>query len=56
MEFAQDVGVLELVGHGHGVHEAGDGVVIERDGALGSVCPHNFAAEFVGLELLTGRD
>ena len=31
VEFGGDGGVLELVGHGHGVHEAGDGLAVERD-------------------------
>ena len=31
VEFGGDGGIFELVGHGHGVHEAGDGLVVERD-------------------------
>jgi len=31
VELADDAGVFELVGHGHGVHEAGDGLVVEGD-------------------------
>ena len=31
MQFAQDVRVLELVGHGHRIHEAGNGFMVQRD-------------------------
>ena len=31
VNLAQDRGVLELIGHGHGSHKAGDGFVVDRD-------------------------
>jgi hypothetical protein len=55
VEFVEDAGVAELVGHGHRVHVAGDGLVVERDFAFGGIGGDDFAAQGVGLELFSGR-
>jgi hypothetical protein len=47
VELAGYAGVFELVGHDHGVHEAGDGLVVEGD--LGAVDGYDLAAEGEGL-------
>ena len=52
VEFSEYAGVFELVGHGHGVHEAGDGFVVERDLAAGGIGGNDFAAQLVDLEVL----
>ena len=47
VELAEDHWVLDLVGHGHGVHEAGDGIVVECD--VAGVGGDDFAADGEGL-------
>ena len=47
VEFADDAGVLELVGHGHGVHETGDGIVLEGD--VGGIGADDLATDGEGL-------
>ena len=54
MEFGEDGGVFELVGHGHGFHKAGDGFVVEGDLARGGIGGDDFSAEVVDLEVLGG--
>jgi len=54
-EFAEDGGVLQLVGHGHGAHEAGNGLMIHGDFTFGIFGADHFAAEFVGLHMLGRR-
>lgn len=51
VEFADDAGVAKFVGHGHGVHEARNGLVVESDFASGQVGRDDFAAQGIGLEL-----
>lgn len=45
VDFGDDAGIPELVGHGHGAHEAGDGLVVERD--VGAVEVDDSAADGV---------
>ena len=47
VEFGEGHRVLDLVGHSHGVHEAGDGFVVERD--VAGVGGDDFAADREGL-------
>ena len=47
VELGEDAGVFDLVGHGHGVHKAGDGLVVEGD--VASVDGDDFAANEEGL-------
>ena len=47
MQFAQDVRILELVGHCHRVHKAGDGFMIQRDLARRRVVRDDLPAQFV---------
>ena len=49
MQFAQNAGILELVRHGHGIHEAGNGLVVKRDLVCGGVDGDHFAAQLVNL-------
>lgn len=49
MEFAEDAGILQLVGHSHGVHEAGDSGRIHADLAGGRVGAYDLAAQLVCL-------
>ena len=49
VEFAGDAGVLELVVHGHGFHEAGDVLAVERD--VVAVGGDDLAADGEGLLL-----
>lgn len=46
VEFGGDAGILEFVGHGHGVHEARYGVVIEGD--VRAVDGYDSSAEVIG--------
>jgi hypothetical protein len=50
MKLAQNAWVLELVGHGHCVHKAGNCFMIQSRVAGGGVCGDNFAPEFIDLE------
>lgn len=52
VEFAYDAGVLELVGHDHGVHKAGDGLVVERD--VSGIGADDLASDGKGLLLEVG--
>lgn len=46
MELGEGHGVLDLVGHRHGVHEAGDGLVVECD--VAGIGGDDFAADGEG--------
>ncbi len=37
MKFAENARVFQLVGHGHRVHEAGNGLAVERDFTRGRI-------------------
>lgn len=52
MQLAQDACVLQLVGHGHRIHKAGDCRLVERHFALRRIRSHHFATQFVDLEKL----
>jgi len=54
MEFGEYARVPELVGHGHRVHEAGDGFMIQGYFARCGVGGDNFAAQFVDLRSQAG--
>ena len=47
VKFTDDAGVFELVGHSHGFHEAGDGLVVEGD--VGGVGADDLATDWEGL-------
>src|ERR1039458_1190834 len=56
MQFAQDARIHQLVGHGHGLHEAGNGLMVHRYLALGGIGGDHLTAHFVDLSLkLTNR-
>jgi len=54
VEFGEDAGVFELVGHGHGVHEAGDCFVVQGDLAGSGIGGDDLSAQLVDLEVLRG--
>jgi len=49
MQIGQDIRVFQFVGHGHRVHEAGNGVMSQRDLAGGGISRHHLAAQPVDL-------
>ncbi len=49
MQLAEDVRILQFVGHGHRIHEARNRVMIQRDFAFGCVRGDHFPVEFVYL-------
>ena len=51
MQLSQDARVLQLVGHGHGLHEAGNGLMVQRHLALGGIGGDHLATHFVDLSL-----
>ena len=54
MKLAEDVRVFDLVGHGHGIHEAGDGFVIDGDLGCGRIGGNDLAAQLEGLDRGSG--
>ena len=52
VEFANDADVGQLVGHGHGFHKAGDGLMINGHFPLAGVGGDDLAAQRVALERL----
>ena len=52
VQFAENAVVAQFVGHGHRFHEAGDGLMVDGDFALGGVGGNYFAAQGIGFELL----
>lgn len=52
MQFGEGGWIFKAIGHGHGVHQAGDGVVLERDFAAGRVGADYRATDWI---LLGGR-
>ena len=54
MQFAQNVRILQFVGHGHRVHEARNRLMVQRHLALGRVGRNHLPAQLVHLEVLAG--
>jgi len=54
MKLAENVRVFDLVGHGHGIHEAGDGFVIDGDLGCGRIGGNDLAAQLEGLDRGSG--
>uniref|UniRef100_E6PZA1 Uncharacterized protein n=1 Tax=mine drainage metagenome TaxID=410659 RepID=E6PZA1_9ZZZZ len=54
VEVAEDARVAELVGHGHGFHEAGNGLTINDDLAGSRVGGDDLSTEGIGFEVLIG--
>lgn len=52
MQFAQDARIFDLVGHGHGVHKAGDGLMIDDELALSDSGGNHLSAQLVDLQML----
>jgi hypothetical protein len=54
MQPAQNARILQLVRHGHGLHEAGNGLMVQRYLTLGGIGRNHLAVQMVDPEVLTG--
>jgi hypothetical protein len=54
MQPAQNARILQLVRHGHGLHEAWNGLMAHRHLVFGSIGGDHFSAQLVNLEVLAG--